>query len=270
MQQHCSYPRNPQEVEALEPAAKARLGVCERPKGIPPMSVPSAQASAEPAARDRYWRLPGSRRPLPPRREVSRTFGERNLSPHGFAPSSGEPRGQERAPRGESVRPDRAAPSPPHRGAAAAPPTPRHLNLGRNPRAPPESRPLSRGGVPGQGGPQFRRGAVSPGPHSPAGSQASSSAHHQRPRGAMARTPPPPPPPADVALTVPPLPWHLSLGRALPPAAVPSLCTCTLRWNARQNTSRQFQELLLIYIYIYVYIYIEKYIFKTKHLLYQN
>lgn len=117
-----------------------------------------------------------------------------------FAPTSGKPRSSARRgrkPRGENnARPGQATPSARRGAAAVAPPRPT-LTPGKSGRRLPGPGPLCHRGVPGRGGAPEGTGTPPPpppprrGPHSPAGSQASSSAHRQRPRWAMARPPPP-------------------------------------------------------------------------------
>lgn len=109
-----------------------------------------------------------------------------------------------------------------HRALDPAPPEPRAKPEGASQVPAPAPR-----GCPGAGRARAPAETMSAEPHSPAGSQASSSAHQQHPRGTMAGSrppPPPPPPPGDVAPTVPPLPWHLSwAGRCLRLQSPPSL-----------------------------------------------
>lgn len=59
--------QNPKEAGAAELAAKAGVGASHKPKGNPFVLAPRAPVQTEPAAHERYWRLPGSQRPLPPR-----------------------------------------------------------------------------------------------------------------------------------------------------------------------------------------------------------
>lgn len=110
-----------------------------------------------------------------------------------------------------------------HRALDPAPPEPRAKPEGASRVPAPAPR-----GCPGAGRAGVPEETMSAEPHSPAGSQASSRAHQQHPRGAMPGSrpppPPPPPPPGDVAPTVPPLPWHLSwAGRCLRLQSPPSL-----------------------------------------------
>lgn len=153
-----------------------------------------------------------------------------------FAPTSGKPRSSARRgrkPRGENnARPGQATPSA-RRGAAAVAPPPPHVNPGQIRTAPPGPRPPVPQGCPGAGrGPGGDRDpaatAASPARPSLTGRQPG---QQQRPpaapalgHGAASSTRPGTSgratPPRPRAL---PFPWHLSQGRAPPPAAVPSL-----------------------------------------------
>lgn len=203
--------------------------------------------------------------------QLAAPLGHRNSSPRGFRAELGRAplfrrAGKDTKGRGETTL------------ARARPPLPPSFLPRRTTLTPGESRgrlpgrgPLCHTGVAGrEAAPGGRPGPYHHrrrGPHSPAGSQASSSAHRQHPRGAMALPPPPargrragPPRRAHRAL---PFPWHLSQGRALPLAAVSSLRgpspparrqvrlpSSLLRKAERQNTIRQLQKRLKnIYIY---------------------
>lgn len=223
----------PKEAGAAELGAKAGVDACEKPKGNPSVFVPCAQVQTKLAAHERYWRLPGSRRSLPPRRAASRTFGVTKLLSAWLSCRAREspalPPGAGGAPRGNNARPSQATPSP-RRGAATAPPTPHHVKPGQNPSAPPGPGPPVPRGCPGAGrgpgrgpGPRRRPGAApltgrQPGqqqrpPAAPA--RVHGAASSARPRTSRRATPPRP-----QAL---PFPWHLSQGRALqsPPSAAP-------------------------------------------------
>lgn len=260
-------PQIPKEAEAAEPAAKARVGACERPRGIPPCPCPAPGP-----------RRAGRTRPIPQaaRKQEATSSWERG-QPHLWGAKLvsarlraelGSPPRAGKGPEREQRPPGSGRPFPSPRGRRRPLPRPRATltegeTRGRNPSPGPRGPGVSWGRAGrGPGGGREPRAALTgrqPGQQQrpPAGtvrghgalSSSSSSA-----RGRCAHCPSPsvaPVPGPGAAAGGSPLPLYLH------------------RPPERQTKYQPAASRTASYIHIYIYVYNEIYIFQNMYLLYQ-